>query len=237
MLFRQRKLSLLSDKRTVAGMTHTHGEMPVMDERFWDELYGQADAIWSGNPNPQLVDEASDLPAGTALDVGCGEGADTIWLARRGWRVTGLDISQVALDRAAKHAEAAGVADRIAWLHADLTDGTSPGAGFDLVSAHFLQLPSAQRVPLYRRLAAAVAPGGTFLVVGHHPSDLTTTIGRPHLPDRFFTAAQLAADLDADHWTVLVDERRPRTAVDPDGRDLTIHDAVLKSRRTIAQAM
>jgi len=232
LLFRQQKLSRLSDERTVAGMTHTHGEMPVMDERFWDERYGQADAIWSGNPNPQLVAEAGDLPVGTALDVGCGEGADAIWLARRGWQVTAVDISQVALDRAATHAEAAGVADRIAWLHADLTDGTSPGAGFDLVSAHFLHLPSAQRVPLYRRLASAVGPGGTFLVVGHHHSDLTTTIGRPHWPDMFFTAAQLAADLDGGPWTVLVDEQRPRTAVDPDGREITIHDAILKARRT-----
>ena len=205
--------------------------MPVMDERFWDERYGQADAIWSGKPNHQLVAEAGNLPAGAALDVGCGEGADAIWLASRGWHVTAADISQVALDRAAKHAEAAGVTDRITWLHADLTDGTSPGAGFDLVSAHFLHLPSVQRAPLYRRLAAAVAPGGILLIVGHHPSDIAA-MGRPNLPDMFFTAAQLATELDAGSWTILVNEERARTAADPDGHTITIHDTVLKARRT-----
>jgi SAM-dependent methyltransferase len=221
----------------MASTPHAHGtgsgELPIMDETFWDERYGQADAIWSGNPNPQLVDETADLPAGTALDVGCGEGADAIWLAGRGWHVTAVDISQVALDRAVKHAEAAGVADRISWLRADLTDGTSPGAGFDLVSAHFLHLPTDQRVPLYRRLAATVAPGGTFLVVGHHPSDMATAMGRPNLPDLYFTAAQVAEELDAGDWTILVNEKRARTAADPDGHDLTIQDAILKARRTI----
>lgn len=213
---------------------HSHdaasGEMPVMDERFWDERYGQSEAIWSGNPNPQLIDEVSDLPAGTALDVGCGEGADAIWLAGRGWRVTAVDISQVVLDRAVKHAEAAGVADRITWLHADLTDGASPGAGFDLVSAHFMHLPAAQRVPLYGRLAAAVSPGGTFLVVGHDPSDMM--VGRPNVPGMYFTASQVAADLDAADWTVLVDEKRGRATVSPDGNAITVHDTVLKARRS-----
>jgi SAM-dependent methyltransferase len=217
-----------------AAHGHSHGagsdEMPVMDESFWDEFYGQADAVWSGNPNPQLVDEAADLLAGAALDVGCGEGADAIWLAERGWHVTAVDISQVVLDRAAEHAEAAGVADRITWLRADLADGTTPGAGFDLVSAHFLHLPGALRVPLYRRLAAAVAAGGTFLVVGHHPSDAVP--GRPNLPGMFFTASEVAADLDAGDWTVLVDEERRRAIVDSDGRAVTIHDAVLKARRS-----
>lgn len=217
------------------GHGHFHdagsGETPVMDERFWDEHYGRADAIWSGDPNPQLVDEASGLPAGTALDVGCGEGADAIWLAGRGWHVTAVDITQVALDRAARNAEAAGVADRITWVRADLTDGTSPGAGFDLVSAHFMHLPVAQRVPLYRRLAAAVAPGGTFLVVGHHPSDMEA-IGRPDLPGMYFTASEVAADLPAGEWTVLVDEARGRPFAGPDGRAVTIHDTVLKARRS-----
>jgi len=217
-------------------MTQTHGhgsaqgEMPIFDEKFWDERYGQADRIWSGNPNPQLVAEASDLPAGRALDVGCGEGADAIWLAERGWQVTGVDISQVALDRAARHAEAAGVADRVTWLRADLTDGTSPGSGFDLVSAQYLHLPGEQRVPLFRGLAEAVGPGGTFLVVGHHPDDLGHKAWS-HVPGMFFTGAEVASNLDPAEWTVVTDEARGHPSADAEGNPLTVQDVVLTARR------
>ncbi|MBN9102028.1 MAG: class I SAM-dependent methyltransferase [Pseudonocardia sp.] len=205
-------------------MTH-----PVFDKAFWDARYAEADAVWSGNPNPVLVAEAADLPPGSALDIGSGEGADAIWLAGRGWTVTGLDVSDVALQRAAAHAGAAGV--RITWRQADLTLDAPVGTGFDLVTAQFMHLPSEQRRALHRRLAAAVAPGGTLLVVGHHPSDLGT-IPRPPLPDLFFTASDVAAELDPDQWEVLCEEARPRPVVHPDsGLTVTIHDTVLRARR------
>jgi SAM-dependent methyltransferase len=205
-------------------MTH-----PVFDKAFWDARYAEADAVWSGNPNPVLVAEAADLPPGSALDIGSGEGADAIWLAARGWTVTGLDVSDVALQRAAAHAGAAGV--RITWRQADLTLDAPVGTGFDLVTAQFMHLPSEQRRALHRRLAAAVAPGGTLLVVGHHPSDLGT-IPRPPLPDLFFTASDVAAELDPDQWEVLCEEARPRPVVHPDsGLTVTIHDTVLRARR------
>lgn len=208
----------------------SHGDAPVFDERFWDERYGQSDRIWSGNPNAQLVAEASDLPAGRALEVGCGEGADAIWLAKRGWQVTGVDISPVALARAAEHAEAEGVADRITWLRADLTDGTSPGSGFDLVAAHFLHIPGAQRVPLFHALAEAVGPGGTFLVVGHYPNEMIEKTWS-HVPGMFFTGDDVAADLDPAEWTVVVNEARERTMVDGHGEQHDTRDAVLTARR------
>jgi len=205
-------------------MTH-----PVFDKAFWDARYAEADAVWSGNPNPVLVAEAADLPPGSALDIGSGEGADAIWLAGRGWTVTGLDVSDVALQRAAAHAGAAGV--RITWRQADLTLDAPVGTGFDLVTAQFMHLPSEQRRALHRRLAAAVAPGGTLLVVGHHPSDLGT-IPRPPLPDLFFTASDVAAELNPDQWEVLCEEARPRPVVHPDsGLTVTIHDTVLRARR------
>jgi len=203
-------------------MTH-----PVFDKAFWDARYAEADAVWSGNPNPVLVAEAADLPPGSALDIGSGEGADAIWLAGRGWTVTGLDVSDVALQRAAAHAGAAGV--RITWRQADLTLDAPVGTGFDLVTAQFMHLPSEQRRALHRRLAAAVAP--TLLVVGHHPSDLGT-IPRPPLPDLFFTASDVAAELNPDQWEVLCEEARPRPVVHPDsGLTVTIHDTVLRARR------
>ena len=85
----------------------------------WDARYSGDEKIWSGNPNAQLVAEVTALTAGTALDVGCGEGGDVIWLARQGWRVTGADFSANGLARAARHAEQAGVADRTDWWQVD----------------------------------------------------------------------------------------------------------------------
>src|SRR5918994_7799773 len=85
----------------------------------WDERYSGDGTVWSGNPNAQLVAEASRLTPGTALDVGCGEGGDVIWLAMQGWRVTGADFSANGLARAARHAADAGVADRIDWWQVD----------------------------------------------------------------------------------------------------------------------
>ena len=200
---------------------------------FWEERYRSRGALWSGNPNPHLVSEASDLTPGTALDAGCGEGADAIWLAERGWQVTAVDFSAVALERGAAQAAQRGaeVSRRIAWLHEDLTEWVPAEASYDLVTAQFLHLPKQLRESLYRRLAAAVAPGGSLLIVAHHLSDLQTPIPRPQLPDLFFTAEDVSALLDSNGWEIVVSEARGRSATDPEGRTVTIHDAVLRARR------
>ena len=204
-----------------------------MDEAFWDERYRSSSALWSGQPNPQLVTEAADLVPGAALDVGCGEGADAIWLAERGWQVTAVDFSSVALERGAIRAYQVGteVARRITWLHADLTEWVPAAATYDLVSAQFLHLPRDQREPIQRRIAESVAPGGILLVVGHHPSDLQTTIARPQAAEVFFTAGDVGASLVPDDWVILVAEDRPRQTLDPDGLSVTVHDSVLKAQR------
>ena len=147
--------------------------------------------------------------------------------------MTAIDISTTALARAATHAANARppVADRITWTHADLRDQPPAESAYDLVSAQFMHLPTDARRDLYARLAAAVAPGGTLLIVGHHPSDLQTTAHRLHFPDMMFTGEQIAASLDRTTWQVLSAEARPRAAADPDGHDITVHDAVLVARR------
>ena len=94
-----------------------------------------------------------------------------------------------------------------------------------------MHLPAARRQAMFERLAAGVAAGGTLLIVGHHPSDLQTTVPRPQLPEMFFTAEEVADSLAAGQWDVLVAEARPRRVSDPDGQEVTIHDAVLRARR------
>lgn len=217
---------------------HTDGtadpsEPHVMDQAFWDERYRSAPQVWSGRPNPHLVSGATELAPGTALDVGCGEGADAIWLAEHGWTVTAVDISPVALDRGRRRAEELGapVPDRITWVQADLASWVPPAGAFDLVSAQFLHVPSVQRGPLYRRFIDAVAPGGVVVLVGHHPDDLQTTARRPPSPDLYFTAEEVAAEL-GDDWTILTCDARPRPGTDQDGEPITLHDTVLAARRS-----
>lgn len=201
----------------------------MFDEEFWEERYSSSTAVWSGQPNQQLVAEAADLEAGTAVDIGSGEGADALWLASRGWQVTAVDFSKTALQRGAEHAEA-GVTDRVQWVHTDLT-GWKPDRQFDQVSAQFMHLPSAERRVLYARLADAVAPGGALLIVGHDFSDLEAGAHRPDMPDLFFTAKELANALEPGRWDVLVAETRPRQAKAHEGEDITVHDAVLHARK------
>ena len=199
---------------------------------FWDDRYGATERVWSGEPNAVLVQEVADLAPGTALDVGSGEGGDVIWLAARGWRVTAIDVSRVALDRVTARAGAEGVADRVTTRVVDLFADPLPG-GFDLVTAHFMQLPGADRPRLYRAIAGAVAPGGTLLIVGHDPEGMPPEAEHHHPPDMFATAEELIVELgDAlTGWTIEVAERRGRDAVQPDGRPRFLYDAVLRARR------
>jgi SAM-dependent methyltransferase len=222
-------------------MSHDHGRNHELDlsqvtkREFWEDRYRSKDQIWSGNPNAQLVAQAADLEPGAALDLGCGEGGDAIWLASRGWRVTAVDISQVALDRGARAAAEIGaeIAARITWQQADMLTWSPPAGQFDLISAHFIHLPSAERRSLHARLAAGVRPGGSLLIVGHHPLDIETTAGRPNAPDFYYTPEEMAASLDPAAWEVVVAAAPARQANDPDGNTITIHDAVLHARRRV----
>ncbi|HWE91992.1 MAG TPA: class I SAM-dependent methyltransferase [Pseudonocardiaceae bacterium] len=217
-------------------MNHDHaGQQDTVrfTEEFWDDRYRSADRLWSGEPNPQLVAQTADLTPGEALDVGCGEGADAIWLASRGWTVTAVDWSAVALERAAGHAAAQGerIAGRITWQHHDLLSWDPGPQRFDLVSSQFMHLPGPDLDALHRRMAAAVRPGGTLLVVAHHPDDLHLNIGRPHRADLFPSAEQIAAVLDPDDWEILVSAAIGHPATDLDGRPVTRQDTVFRASR------
>ncbi|MGH3951669.1 MAG: class I SAM-dependent methyltransferase [Pseudonocardiaceae bacterium] len=199
---------------------------------YWEDRYRAHNAVHRRRPNPQLVTEAGDLAPGTALDAGCGEGADAIWLASRGWLVTAVDIAATALRRAREHAETLGadITSRIDWVQADLTSWTPTEEHFDLVSAHYVH-PAKPREALFRRLAAAVAPAGTLLIVGHHASDLQTTTSPAPAPGAHVTAEEVAASLEPDRWDIAVAEARSRSDTAHDGHEVTIHDAVLRARK------
>src|SRR5690606_1128076 len=173
-----------------------------------EERYSGEEKIWSGDANPQLVTEASRLTPGTALDVGCGEGGDVIWLAQHGWQVTGADFSANGLARAARHAEEAGVAERTQWWQVDAREFDPEGRTYDLVTTHFLHPPSGGMVEVTRRLTQAVAPGGHLLVVGHAPSS-TLVQGDSSKVKAMFLAEDLVEALP-DSFEVIAVEQRPR---------------------------
>ncbi|GAA2012914.1 2-polyprenyl-3-methyl-5-hydroxy-6-metoxy-1,4-benzoquinol methylase [Nakamurella flavida] len=207
--------------------------MNLFTPEFWDERYAASQQIWSGNPNPQLVRHAAGLTPGTALDVGCGEGADVLWLARQGWQVTGLDVSAVALARAARStAQAAepGVEQRMSWQQADILTWRAEQR-YDLVSAQFMHLPRPHLQRVQQELAAAVAPGGALLVVGHHP-DHPRHSGHEEWPDMQFTAEQVAESLDPTQWRIVVCDAPTRPAV-MEGVEVTAVDAVLLAVRVV----
>ncbi|WP_425827123.1 class I SAM-dependent methyltransferase [Streptomyces fractus] len=204
----------------------------------WDERYRSRDQLFSGNPNGVLVAEAGDLPPGQALDVGCGEGGDALWLARRGWQVTAVDVSEVALRRAA--AAGADVAGRVAWARADLAVSPPPAGAFDLVTLQYFPLLRSSGLPALRGIVDAVAPGGTLLFVTHALADLAehTEATAEFDPADYYWADDIAALLDADGggdgegaWKIEVNETRPRTAPAPPG---THHhrDTILRAQRT-----
>lgn len=218
----------------VGVMTHSHGQShahPTAAEPavFWEEFYG-GKSRWSGNPNQLLVDEVAELAPGTALDLGCGEGGDAIWLAEQGWTVTAVDIAQTGIDAAIGHAAEAGVGDRISWERHDLSE-SFPQGSFDLVSACYLQSPvELPRTAILRAAAGAVAPGGTLVIVGHAGFPVWMT-SRPDLV--MPTPDDVLADLELPEgeWEVERSELIDRPATDPEGNPGTRPDGTLRLRR------
>ncbi|MEX5707048.1 methyltransferase type 11 [Parafrankia soli] len=194
----------------------------------WDKRYSEREQLWSGQPNGALVAEVAALTPGRVLDVGCGEGADAVWLARGGWDVTALEVSGLALERAAGHARDAGVAVR--WVHAELTEAALPPASFDLVSAQYPALLRTPDAAAERALLAAVAPGGLLLLVHHAGMDTHPVHDSGFDPADYVWPAMVAALLD-DDWEVELNEQRPRVAPDSGAGAHHVDDLVLRARR------
>lgn len=196
---------------------------PTLDGHFWDELYRESDKRWSGNPNPTLVQYAEHLSPGRAVDVGSGEGADAVWLAERGWTVTGVDISEVAVERAR------GLHDGVTWLAQDLLTDPLPPHSTDLLTLHYFGILRDGPADGLARLVDTVAPGGTLLMVGHTPSPGHRWAGFD--PTDFHSPSTVAQSLDPAEWTIVVDETRPRSAPQAPGTP-HIDDDILVAVRT-----
>ncbi|MFD1151829.1 SAM-dependent methyltransferase [Saccharothrix hoggarensis] len=204
-------------------------------EQHWETFYRDRDQVWTGKANELLVREVGHLTPGTALDLGCGEGGDAVWLAEQGWQVTAVDVSTTALARGAARATELGVAARIDWQRHDL-GRTFPTGVFDLVSAQFLHslvAPEGERESILARAAEAVAPGGVLLVVSH-AGWATWQHDHPHADHHFPTNAEVLASLDLDlrKWVVEVDETVEREMHGPNGEHGTRGDHVLRLRRS-----
>ena len=222
--------AVLGRERDVGHDQHDQDPAEMYTQATWDARYAESSRIWSGRPNQRLVEEVSELVPGTALDVGCGEGADAVWLAERGWTVTALDVSQVALTRVREHAAEAGVADRVETLHHDLVAGGRAPGRYDLVSVFFFHVMPEVFEEFYRGLAELVAPGGTLLVVGHHPDDVDSGARRPHGPQLLFTPEQVVGVLDAADWDVVTQSAPTREMATAEG-EVTVTDSVVRAVR------
>jgi SAM-dependent methyltransferase len=164
-----------------------------VDSKDWDARYSESEFEWTTRPNQFVAAELADLPPGSALDLAAGEGRNAVWLAERGWRVTAVDFSRVGLDKARGLSAQRGV--DVDWVHADLTEYEPTATGYDLVLVVYLQLPATERSTVLARAAAALAPGGTFLLVAHDLTNLTEGVGGPQDPGVLYTPEAVSADL------------------------------------------
>ncbi len=198
-------------------------------EEFWEDRYRSEERVWNGHVNPVLLDVAGTLEPGAALDLGCGEGGDAVWLAARGWDVTAVDVSATAVARTAEHAADAGVGDRVRAERHDLAVSRPEGA-YDLVSAQYLQSPLAfPRTAILRHLAGQVRPGGLLLLVDHGSVAPWSWYPDARVPTPEDLLAEL--DLDPTQWVPERLDAPERKAVGPGGQRATVVDTVVAVRR------
>ncbi|HVY28355.1 MAG TPA: class I SAM-dependent methyltransferase [Polyangiaceae bacterium] len=188
---------------------------PYYDRDFWEDLWSKtlrehAEKVKSRPPNAHLTAEAQKLAPGRALDAGCGHGAESLWLAAQGWRVTGVDFSEAALRHARSMADAAGLAPRVDFVRGDLTTWAPEPSAFDLVISLHVHVPGSVEEAV-QRLASGVAPSGVLLLVGHQPIDPTTGAETIAAGQTQVSLAAARAALPTNEWTFIVAEERSRS--------------------------
>jgi SAM-dependent methyltransferase len=197
-----------------------------MEREDWNARHGEAGLLFGADPNRFLVAEVAELPPGRALDLACGSGRNAVWLAARGWKVTGVDFSDVALAQARALAAERGV--EVEWVEGDLLDWEPGEPAYDLVAVLYLQLPADERRKVLARAAAAVTSGGTVLVVGHDLENLNGGHGGPKDPAVLFTPADVAAELPG---LQIEKAERVLRPVRTEGGEVQAIDALVRARR------
>ncbi|MBA3020749.1 class I SAM-dependent methyltransferase [Propionicimonas sp.] len=217
--------------------SHAHHEAAADPEvtplDFWEARYSGEERVWSGKVNVSLVDAVADLTPGRSVDLGCGEGADVLWLAERGWQASGLDISPTAINRARQEADARGLGpEQASFVVTDLATW-QPEATYDLVGASFLHSPAPlAREQILRRAAAAVRPGGHLLVISHAAPADPNDVAHPHAdlhhsPENEYRELKL----DETEWTLALAGRRNRMGRKPTGEPIEVEDLIVLARR------
>ena len=161
-------------------------------QSLWDARYEAKGALWGAEPNQFLAEIADVMEPGTALDLGCGQGRNSFWLASRGFTVTGLDLSPVAIEQA--RAVAVEFDVDVSFESVDLTTWDPAGRVWDLVVLTYLHLSEKRRPVVHDAAKRAVAPGGRVVVIAHHLDNFEAGVGGPPVPELLFTEQQLAGD-------------------------------------------
>ena len=206
-----------------------------MDSTTWDKKYKDSELLWSADANIWVKDLTQDQPAGTALDIAAGEGRNALWLAARGWEVTAVDFSVVALQRARALADEhlGRDADRLTTLEADVETWVPKVRSYDLVLVAYLHLPEQLRRSVMRAAAEAVASGGTLLVVGHDLENLGSGHGGPQNPEVLYRPSDIVADIEPAGLIVDRSETAARSVTDGQGQPAEALDALVVARRPV----
>jgi SAM-dependent methyltransferase len=206
-----------------------------MDSTAWNQRYADSELVWSATPNIWVEQLTQDLPPGKALDIAAGEGRNALWLAARGWHVTAVDFSAVALQRAASLAEKqlGRDAGALVTLEADVETWVPPARSYDLVLVVYLHLPKQQRSTIMGAAAEAVAPGGTLLIVGHDLENLTSGHGGPQDPHVLYRPSDIVADIEPAQLVVVRGETVVRSLTDDQGQPAEALDALVLARRAV----
>jgi SAM-dependent methyltransferase len=190
----------------------------------WDERYAAVENLWAAKPNRLLVSEVAELPPGRALDLACGEGQNAIWLGTLGWKVTGVDFSEVAIEKARARAEREGVDVEFVW--ADVLEYEPEPAGFDLVLLLYFHLPPDELHVVLARAQAALAGGGTIVIIGHDWTNITDGVGGPRDPAILYAPEEIADELGK-----LEIVRATQVLRDVPGEERDAIDAFVRARR------
>ncbi|HSB85967.1 MAG TPA: class I SAM-dependent methyltransferase [Ilumatobacteraceae bacterium] len=197
-----------------------------MDSEAWDEKYSASELVWSAEPNRFVAAELDDLPPGRAVDLACGEGRNSLWLASKGWDVVGVDFSRVALDKARSIAERRGL--HVDWVLADVTTYQPPAGAFDLVLVAYLHLPAAAMGSVFESSVAATAPNGVVFVIGHDITNIADGYGGPQDPAVLYGPDDVTAHLNG---LVIDRAERVRRPVDTADGDVEAIDVLVRAHR------